>query len=70
LSKTIDQLEESYRSSQQHIRDFAAERDAAIKRLASALEINTNTAGLDLLTLIGQALILIDEAKKMVRENL
>lgn len=70
LHQEIARLEERLRASEQYSMDLAGERNAAIERLAPALEIDLKTPGLTVLGLINEALVLIDETKKMFRENL
>jgi uncharacterized coiled-coil protein SlyX len=70
LHQRIAQLEEKLRASERYAMDLASERATAIERLAPALEINANTPGLTILSLINEALVLVDESKKMVREHL
>lgn len=66
----IKELQQQLQHAQSQIAAFELERTQAIQRLALAIDVPPNARGVTLQSLVSQSIVLIEESKRMVQENL
>lgn len=66
----IDDLKKQVRYAEQHIVDLEQESQSTIERLALVTEVPANARGTTLTSLVGQVILIVEESKKMIQENL
>lgn len=68
--RQIKELREDLESAQSLITSLEREHKDTIERLALVLETSPTARGITLTSLVSQVILVVEESKKMIRENL